>query len=59
MRLPADLANRPVLGGGAPATVAAAPGAAAAGAGPDRAMAEWWLQLFEAGAAYWRHHAGR
>lgn len=59
MRLPADLANRPVLGGGAPATVAAAPGVAAAGAGSDRAMAEWWLQFFEAGAAYWRHHAGR
>ena len=52
MRLPEDLSNRALLAGAA--AVGAAPSA-----GGDRAMDEWWLQFFEAGAAYWRHRVGR
>jgi hypothetical protein len=51
MRLPPDLSNRGVLGGTtAPAFTAAA--------GSDRAMEEWCLQFFEAGASYWRQRVG-
>jgi hypothetical protein len=53
MRLPAELSNRPLLGG------AAGPGVAPFMADQDRAMAAWCLQFFEAGAAYWRQRAGR
>jgi hypothetical protein len=52
MRLPANLSNRGVLAGTAPEAAGAVPA-------DDRAMAEWCLQFFEAGAAYWRHRAGR
>jgi hypothetical protein len=52
MRLPANLSNRGVLAGSAPEAAGAVPAG-------DRAMAEWCLQFFEAGAAYWRQRAGR
>ena len=52
MRLPADLSNRVVLG-------ARASDASAPAAGDDRAMSEWCLQFFEAGASYWRQRVGR
>ena len=54
MRLPPDLSNRPLLGGSA-AGAAATPLAADS----DRAMAEWCLQFFESGAAYWRQRVVR
>jgi hypothetical protein len=52
MRLPPDLSNRPLLAGSA---VSATPLAG----DTDRAMAEWCLQFFESGAAYWRQRVGR
>ncbi|AMY07802.1 putative protein containing caspase domain protein [Luteitalea pratensis] len=67
MRLPAGLDQLPLLAGkgGAGGVVDAAdvvPGGKAPGAGvpqDERAMAEWWLQIHEAGAAYWRQRLGR
>jgi hypothetical protein len=68
LRLPAGLDGLTLLasrGGAPPATATQAfalPGVAAPFAGAastDRAMAEWCLQFFEAGAAYWRERAGR
>ena len=53
MRLPANLSNRVVLGASGVAEAAALAG------GGDRAMEEWCLQFFEAGAAYWRQRVGR
>jgi hypothetical protein len=52
MRLPPDLSNRALLAG---SSAAAAPPAADS----DRAMAEWCLQFFESGAAYWRQRVVR
>jgi uncharacterized caspase-like protein len=52
MRLPPDLSNCALLAGSA---AAASPQAA----DPDRAMAEWCLQFFESGAAYWRQRVVR
>jgi len=54
MRLPANLSNRALLAGAAGSAQAAAPAV-----GGDRAMEEWCLQFFEAGAAYWRQRVGR
>lgn len=68
MRLPAGLDQLPLLAGkgGAGGVVDAADvvpgGGKAPGAGvpqDERAMAEWWLQIHEAGAAYWRQRLGR
>ena len=58
MRLPADLSNRALLAGGAPLGGGASKVSAPA-AGDDQAMAEWCLQFFESGAAYWRQRVGR
>lgn len=60
MRVPAELSARAVLGGGA-ATAQAAPVPAVAGAATlgARDVDRWWLELFEAGAAYWRQRLGQ
>jgi hypothetical protein len=58
MRLPADLANRQLLSGASAGAGMAVPFDAPAMVG-DRAMTEWCLQFFEAGATYWRQRAGR
>lgn len=68
MRLPADLNGLALLAGRGAAGVPAGMGPVStadefANFGPlpadNRAMAEWCLQFFEAGAAYWRQRAGR
>lgn len=70
MRLPADLSERILLAGGAAGAGGSAGGATggtarppmpagSAGAWDDRAMDEWCLQFFEAGAAHWRQRLGR
>jgi hypothetical protein len=62
MRLPADLAGRPLLGAVRGELGAPAPGTTEPvdlGPGPVEPAAEWWLQFFEAGAAYWRARVGR
>jgi hypothetical protein len=59
MHLPAALANRPVFDVLAAAPVAPAPGGGLGAFATDEDMAEWCLQFFEAGAAYWRQRVGR
>jgi hypothetical protein len=65
MRLPAGLDGLAVLAGrgnAAAGTTGLSPGPPSPGAGgtlDDRALAEWWLQFFEAGAAHWRQRLGR
>jgi hypothetical protein len=65
MRLPAGLDRLGLLAGSGGATAgapASLPPAAPGGAAPtldDRAMAEWCLQFFEAGAAHWRRRLER
>lgn len=64
MRLPAGLDRLALLAGTSGAVVAAGlvPAAPASGSGAtfdERAMAEWWLQFLEAGAAHWRQRLGR
>jgi hypothetical protein len=63
MRLPNGLEGVPVLGGGRGVEAGATPGGSPLAAPPppsfdDRAMAEWCLRFFEAGAAYWRQKQG-
>jgi hypothetical protein len=65
MRLPAGLDRLALLaarGGAAAPATAVIPGRLSPDSGgtlDDRAMAEWWLQFFEAGAAHWRQRLGR
>lgn len=66
MRLPAGLGGLVVLAGTGGSGAAAGASLPLAGdawpdGGPagDRALAEWWLGFFEAGAAHWRQRVGR
>jgi hypothetical protein len=61
MRLPPEWAGQSRLAGAAvtpQAAVSAAPGSTQLSLGPRDADA-WWLQFFEAGAAYWRQRVGQ
>ena len=59
MRLPADLVESCAAGRRSSVGEEARARSQRPAAGDDQAMAEWCLQFFESGAAYWRQRLGR
>ncbi len=63
MRLPANLSDRSLLtavtGAAEPGAVGGTTGGSVTQPPGDRALDEWCLQFFEAGAAHWRQRLGR